>query len=185
MAIDRAIILAAGASQRLGSPKALVEVAGRTLVESVTQRLALSDLEVTIVTRAELAEPIRELLPEIHLVVNPQPEAGRTGSIQCGLESIGEGPVLIAPVDRPGFSRVTIDILREVTTTTCPVYDGRGGHPITLSAGDCERICAASSDTPLRDLIEPKRIEVDDKFLHLNIDTPDDVENLRRVADSL
>lgn len=185
MAIDKAIILAAGASQRLGSPKALVEVGGTSLVESVAQRLALADLEVTIVTRAELAESIRDLLPEVHLVVNPQPEAGRTGSIQCGLDSIGAGPVLIAPVDRPGFSRATIDILRKAETSACPVYEGRGGHPIALSEEDCERVCTASPDTPLRDLIEPRRIEVDDKFLHLNIDTPDDVENLRRVAESL
>lgn len=185
MAIDRAIILAAGASQRLGEPKALVEVGESTLVEMVAGCLVEADLEVTIVTRAELADRIRELLPEAHLVINPEPEAGRTGSIQCGLDSIGVGPVLIVPVDRPGFSLATVTALCEAETTSCPSKDRRGGHPIALSAADCERIREANPDTPLRDLIEPQRIEVADPYLHLNIDTPADVEELRRVAEDL
>ncbi len=185
MAIDRAIILAAGASQRLGQTKALVELGGSTLVEMVAGRLDSAGLEVTIVTRVELVESIRALLPEAHLVVNHEPEAGRTGSIQCGLASIGGGPVLIAPVDRPGFSLATVKALCEFETTSCPTLDGRGGHPIALSAADCERIREAGPDTPLRDLIEPNRIEVADPHLHLNIDTPDDIEALRRVASNL
>ncbi len=185
MAIDRAIILAAGAGQRLGQPKALVEVGGATLVEIVAERLVETDLEVTIVTRAELVERIRELLPAANLVINPEPEAGRTGSIQCGLDSIGVGPVLIAPVDRPGFSHATVEALCEADATCCPAMDGRGGHPIAVSAADCERIREARPDTPLRDLIEPIRIEVADPHLHLNIDTPEDINTLRRVAAAL
>lgn len=185
MAIDKAIILAAGASQRLGQPKALVEVGESTLVEIVAGRLDSAGLEVTIVTRAELVEPIRALLPEAHLVVNHEPEAGRTGSIQCGLASIGGGPVLVAPVDRPGFSLSTVETLCQEESSTCPTKDGRGGHPIALSAADCESIREASPDTPLRDLIEPQRSEVADPHLHLNIDTPEDIEALRRVASAL
>ncbi len=185
MAIDKAIILAAGASQRLGQPKALVQVGQQTLIEIVAGKLAEAGLELTIVTRGELAPRIREVLPEAHIVVNPAPEQGRTGSIQCGIEAIGSEAVLIAPVDRPGFSQATVELLRASESTTCPVFEGRGGHPIALTAADCERILDAAPDRPLRDLIEPARIEVADPHLHLNIDTPGDIEALGRVATDL
>ena len=184
MAIDKAIILAAGASERLGEPKALVQLTnGLTLVEFMANLLHSHRLEVTVVTRENLVQPMGHILKELgaKIVLNREPEAGRTGSIQCGLRAIGDGPVLIAPVDRPGFGSETIEALLEAGTTACPVYGGRGGHPIALSASDCERVLKAAPDTPLHDLIEPQRIEVDAPHLHLNIDTPEDVEELLRI----
>ena len=36
--------------------------------------------------------------------------------------------------------------------------------------------------TPLREIINPQKIEVEDKFLHLNIDFPEDLEKLREIT---
>ena len=52
-------------------------------------------------------------------------------------------------------------------------------------APDCEVILEAKADIPLRDLIDASKFEVEDSNLHLNIDTPDDVEQLLKVVDSL
>ena len=185
MVTNSAIILAAGASERLGTHKALVEVGNQTLIESVFNRLEQANLEVTIVTRGSLADSIRTLLPEANVIVNPNPEQGRTGTIQCGINEIGIGPVLIVPVDRPGFSLDTANLLCRMETTTAPEYNGRGGHPIALASQDCEVIIQAQPDVPLRNLINDSRIEVKDPHLHLNIDTSSDVEEMLRVADSL
>ena len=46
MRIDRGIVLAAGASKRLGSHKALIEVEGETLVELVCSKLQSAGLSV-------------------------------------------------------------------------------------------------------------------------------------------
>ena len=52
MAIDKAIILAAGASERLGEPKALVQLTnGLSLVEFMANLLHSYQLEVIVVTR--------------------------------------------------------------------------------------------------------------------------------------
>jgi CTP:molybdopterin cytidylyltransferase MocA len=40
-------------------------------------------------------------------------------------------------------------------------------------------------ETPLHDLISPMRINVADRFLHLNIDTPDDLDELQQAAEEL
>ena len=92
---------------------------------------------------------------------------------------------MIAPVDRPGFSLETVNSLRKSKTTITPTYEGRGGHPIAITSGDCEIILQAEADTPLRDLINPARMEVGDTHLHLNIDTEEDIEQLIMVAKNL
>ena len=68
MGVDRAIVLTAGASERLGIPKALVEVEGQTLVELVCRKLQQANLEVTVVTRASLEGLIQDLLPYVQTV---------------------------------------------------------------------------------------------------------------------
>ena len=175
MATNRAIILAAGSSERLGMHKALVEVGGMTLIELVGEKLQQANLKVTIVTRRSLEESIRTLLPEAEIVVNPNPEMGRTGTVQCGIHAVGVGPVLIVPVDRPGFSDSTLTSLLAASTTTCPASGGRGGHPLLLSEEDASRILEVAPSVPLRDLIEPVRIEVLDPHLHLNVDKTSDL----------
>ena len=185
MATNRAIILAAGASERLGMHKALVEVGDETLVELVCKKLQRSNLKVTIVTRNSLEKSIQALLPEANVVVNPNPELGRTGTVQYGIRTIGVGPVLIVPVDRPGFSISTVDTLCRMDETTTPAFQGRGGHPIALTSNDCEVILEAKADIPLRDLIDASKFEVGDSNLHIKIDTHDDVEQLLKVVNSL
>ena len=64
----------------------------------------------------------------------------------------------------------------------CPAQDGRGGHPLLLMPDDVNRIRTAEPDTPLRELCSPERFDVDDLHLHLNLDTPDDIEVLRDLA---
>jgi len=185
MEINRAVILAAGSSSRLGRPKALIQLGEITLIEMIVSRLEEIDLRVTIVTRKDIADRIRSLLPDHHIVVNLEPDKGRTGSVQCGLESVGKVPVLIVPIDRPGFSVQTLQKLCDSKVTTCPVKDGKGGHPLALSIEDSNIILNENPDQSLRSLISPSRIEVGDPHLHLNIDTEEDVKILLRVVSEL
>jgi len=50
--LKNAIILAAGASERLGQPKALVEINGETLTQIIIKKLKKHNLNITIVTRS-------------------------------------------------------------------------------------------------------------------------------------
>ncbi len=185
MRINEAIVLAAGASKRLGSPKALVEIKGQTLVELVCSKLQNAGLSVTVVTRNSLKQKVQKLLPNVSVIVNPNPDLGRTGTIQCGIESIGIKPMLIVPVDRPGFSLDTVNKLCECNDTTIPTLNEKGGHPIAITSDDCENTLRAEPDTPLRDIISPDRLTVEDPHLHLNIDTRQDVNELVKVAKQL
>ncbi len=185
----RCIVLAAGASSRMGQPKALLEIDGKPLIQHLVERLETQGLEPVIITNAEISVDVLLALPERTVVINPNPDAGRTGSLQCGLKQIldtkgGERAfrLLVVPVDRPGFSDATLQLMMEKECCACPAKDGRGGHPLLLMPDDVATIRTAEPNVPLRDLCKPERFEVDDLYLHLNLDTPADIEVLRDLA---
>ena len=175
-----AIVLTAGASKRLGEPKALVDIHGESLIQILIRKLKGKKLRIIIVTRVELFNEMEKLGEKV--VINTHPESGRTGSIQCGIKELESDRCLIVPVDRPGFSNATIEKLINLEKTSCPSKNGKGGHPVILSKEDCEKILSSNPSTPLRDIINPAKIEVDDEFLHLNIDSPNDLEKLRKIT---
>ena len=178
------ILLAAGRSSRLGQPKALVDVDGQPLIQRLISRLHQLHPEVTVVTNTDLLADIMLLCPSAHVVLNTDPEKGRTGSIQCGLASIlernGRLPkkVLLVPVDRPGWSVELVNNLLESETTTCPVWNNRGGHPLLMVGDDVKAVYLAEGDAPLSSLVQRKPMPVDFPWLHLNIDTEADLVDL-------
>ena len=175
-----AIVLTAGASKRLGEPKALVDIHGESLIQILIRKLKGKKLRIIIVTRVELFNEMEKLGEKV--VINTKPDGGRTGSIQCGIKELESERCLLVPVDRPGFSNTTIEKLINSENTSCPSKDGKGGHPVILSKEDCEKILSSNPSTPLRDIINPIKIEVDDEFLHLNIDSLKDLEKLREIT---
>ena len=184
------IVLAAGESSRLGYPKALIEVGGETLVSWISRRLSELGLSPVIVTRNELYQKVKDSVGDVDVIINYSPESGRTGTVKEGLkflrrDSRGPPRILIVPVDRPGFSQSTVKFLMSKVSSTCPVFDGRGGHPLLVSEEDCDKILKTPSDVPLNKVICPQRIPVDDRYLHLNIDTKDDVDEFLRAVEFL
>jgi len=183
------VILAAGSSTRLGTDKALIRIGGRTLVGWLSERVAKIGVDVTVVANKSNIEEISEDLLEAKVVENREPQKGRTGSLKVGISSIdSKGKnyrLLVMPVDRPGFSNSTLEQLISFEESSCPIKDGKGGHPLLLSAGDVERVRGSAGDSPLREIVDPTRFEVFDEMLHLNIDTPPDMERLGQKLDSI
>ena len=81
----KCIILAAGASKRLGQHKALLVKDGVPLIRWLVNRLEAQGINPIIVTRQELMIDIALACPERTVIVNPDPDAGRTGTIRCGI----------------------------------------------------------------------------------------------------
>ena len=63
-----AILLAAGASKRLGEPKALVDIHGKSLIEILIEKLKRNNLRVIIVTREDLVIEMEKLGEKISLI---------------------------------------------------------------------------------------------------------------------
>jgi len=183
------IILAAGRSTRLGQPKALVDAGGVTLIARMVTRIQhVENAFVTAVTNDDLLADIILACPSIQVVLNPEPEQGRTGSIQRGLGSIlernGRLPqrLLIVPVDRPGWSIEVLNTLLKSDVSSYPVWNNQGGHPLLLVGDDIKTVYLSEGDVPLSSLVSRTQIPVEFPYLHLNIDTVDDLEQLNLAA---
>ena len=177
------VILAAGYSRRLGRDKALLPVGSVTLIQWLYNRVSFHGLPITLVASNRNANKIGKSIPRSEIIINPMPEKGRTGSLKLGISRIDKlrDPgyrLLVVPVERPGFSDSSLRRLIASFETTCPEYEGRGGHPLILIESDVEIVRNSPSEMPLNKIVEPSRIKVSDKHLHLNLDTPNDIDNL-------
>ena len=189
-----AVVLAAGASRRLGRPKALLDFDGLTALELAMRSLREAGITAGVVVTGEASDVIRRAVdPSPFLwALNPMPEAGRTGSLVIGLGAVGAVDVLLWPVDRPlaapGTVRALLAARMEAiaaaaavgtdpgTDVILPEHDGRRGHPLILRAGLRERLLAAAPDASLRDLLREagarrRVVPVDDPGIHFNLDT--------------
>lgn len=185
-----AIILSAGYSKRLGEHKALVDVAGKTLLEHAILKLQHAGCEpVIVVVNQELQFDALMLSNGAVVVVNKSPENGRTGSLKVGLNSVlaelGRMPnkAIMCPVDRPGWKASHIAKLIESDRSCCLIEGRIKGHPVSLVKDDLLGVMAANDDAPLKDIVRFESVAVDNTLLSLNIDTPEDKVRLTESAD--
>jgi molybdenum cofactor cytidylyltransferase len=84
------IILAAGSSSRLGSPKQLLRVHGITFIAHVVKQASALPNAITLVVSGAADQEIRTALQsaEVPIFFNPQWETGMAHSIKTGLEAL-------------------------------------------------------------------------------------------------
>src|SRR3954447_24647836 len=131
-----ALILAAGASERMGTPKALLPWGDSTLLDyAVGQARAAGVDEIVVV----LGPATRELsLPDCRTAYTPSPETGRSASICLGAAELPDGlsAILIQSVDQPTPSDVSGTLFAALTPPgliAIPTFGARRGHPLCLS----------------------------------------------------
>ncbi len=114
------LVLAAGASLRMGTPKALLPWGGGCFVDAVVSILKHAGASlVVVVTRAELYPAVVERVGgRACVLVNPEPDRGMNSSIRVGVDYLvsGRNPfagVALHPVDQPGILVSTARCLLE------------------------------------------------------------------------
>lgn len=180
-----AIVLSGGSSNRLGQPKALVSIQGKSLLSLAIKKLQHAGcMPVVVVVNKNLQYDALIHSHGATIVVNKTPQNGRTGSLKIGLNSLiaelGRVPnqIIMCPIDRPGWKSSHIGSLVNSGTSSCLVEDGKKGHPVSLVKDDLLNILGAPDDASLRSLVDFSPVEIDNGLLWLNIDTPVDLEKL-------
>jgi molybdenum cofactor cytidylyltransferase len=138
------IVLAAGLSQRFGSPKALAPLNTTTVIEHLQQSLIDSKLGEIIVVLGADADSIRSHVlkhNKVSHVYNKDYILGQTSSFQAGLQEISPDArgVMLLPVDFPLIKTETVDLLIEefmagTPPILIPVHNGHRGHPPVFNA---------------------------------------------------
>lgn len=195
------LILAAGESRRMGSPKALLEFRGETFLSRLVRLMASRCAPVTVVLGAA-AEQIRGSVPAgCFTVWNPDYRTGQTGSLQCGLRAVpgGVDGVLFTLVDHPAVAPETMDALlwgrhpglserrgapaapgqagRPIPLLRVPRYQARRGHPIWFSTALIAEFLALPPTGAARDVVrahaaETEFLDLDDPGIVADIDDP-------------
>ncbi len=186
-----AIILAAGASRRLGQPKQLVRIQGERLLGRtirVAKESGVDPVFVVIGAQQEVMGPEVERAGVV-AVMNPAWEQGIASSVRAGLGALAEAlpeakGVLLLVCDQP---KLTAEHLRALEAAfdaaagaaiVASGYDGIAGIPVIFPAGQFGSLLGLQGDTGARSLLRNPPVPlltVDFALGAIDIDTPEDL----------
>jgi len=192
-----AIILAAGASSRMGRAKALLPWQGSTLLGHEIEVLREAGIgQISVVIGMHAQQIRRSVIVSMPFVFNPRWAQGRATSLAKGASVLKRDPapdaILVQNVDQPTTVAVVqrlIEVLQESGADAVqPVYrdeDGaeHGGHPVLLSGALLPALLEAREATDgLRGVLHGHRVErihIDDATVGLDLDTREAYEAAR------
>jgi CTP:molybdopterin cytidylyltransferase MocA len=190
-----AVVLAAGASSRMGAPKPLLTAGGSTLLAWAAGAFRAAGVDDVVVVTGHRGEDVGAAAAALgaRSVHNPRYADGMFTSVQAGAAAVAAGRgFFLLPVDCPLVRPETVGRLaREGAVSgaavAVPVCGGAPGHPPLLAPALRAEILAARPAGGLRELLaaRPERVvpvEVDDPGVLDDADTPADLQALRARA---
>jgi molybdenum cofactor cytidylyltransferase len=183
-----AVILSAGASSRMGRPKALLPFREGTFLEhliEITCDPHIGVKRVVLGSGAEVIRTIAKLKPSM-VVLNADWEKGQLSSIRAGLLSLKEieiDGIILCPIDHPLVSaRLVAELVHrfyeDKKAIVLPTYNARRGHPVIFSKALFEELLSAPDDKGARAVVwahagDVLEVPTDEEGVILNINDPD------------
>jgi molybdenum cofactor cytidylyltransferase len=187
-----AVILAAGASKRLGFDKLTLKINGESVLRKAVASFISAGLgNIFIVTSIQSQNIRKELIGcAVEFVENRDCALGMSTSVRASLPCItDEEGVFFHLGDKPFLGKEMIyrmvDIYRENgKKIIVPVFNGEKGHPVLMDVGlYSEEIKSLEGDKGLREIIEKHTEDVifikGNEGVLLDIDTIEDIERLK------
>ncbi len=194
MGIDSysAIILAAGLSSRMGSFKPLLTIGDISALERAINLFKCLNIENILVVLGHRAE---DLMPSVdsadaNWCINSHFHQGMFSSVIKGVESISHdnAAFMLLPVDIPLVNPETISALIQAHKTSGaliihPVRNGKRGHPPLISSALIDDLIQYDGSGGLKSFLAQYpnytlEVSVPDQFIHFDMDTPEDYQNL-------
>jgi CTP:molybdopterin cytidylyltransferase MocA len=187
-----ALILAAGASTRLGQPKQLARIGGRAALQTTIGATQAAVEQVTVVLGAQAAQITRLLQHSVvNAIVNRQWEEGLASSIRCGIASLGPGcdAVLVVLGDQIALTandlKRLIDAWQGQESITAAVYKSQPGVPAIFPRWCFSELMQLRGDTGAKLLLRRhahRLIQVPMPNAAVDLDTPEDLKALQASA---
>lgn len=202
------VILAAGASSRLGQPKALVELPGGLPIVRLVKASLLASGHTPVVVTGAHHEAIQNALESafengpllgdsVRVCRNTNWKTGRTGSLIAAAAMTGQVDLCVLPVDHPRISSASLEaLLAEWAHAGSPAKGWlapgcgnpmRPGHPVVIGRGLIGLLLSSIetwSQRPLHDLRKLSEtlwmLPTKEISVLENLDRPEDLERIRR-----
>jgi len=187
------LILAAGASSRMGRPKQLLDWGGRPLVRAAAETALAARLDPLVVVvgsaRADVEAALRDL--PLRIVANPDYAAGQSTSLRVGIAAIDASAdaVVVLLGDQPFVTAAIVErLVAEWQSSRAPIvapaYAGQRGNPVLFARAMFPELLGIQGDQGARAVLaaDPSRIHpvaFDDPRPLADIDTLEDYERLR------
>lgn len=194
-----AVVLAAGASTRMGQPKMLLPFGDSTVIETVIGNVTASQVAHTVVVLGYGWTKIYTLIEHlpVEVIVNPRPERGMISSVQWALAQMNQSAdgILFVLGDQPLIPTAVHDTVLDAfryrsDAILVPTYAGKRGHPVLFSARFRDEILELPTDRGLNTLLHTHpeavyEVPVDTDTILLQMNTPEEyrqmLERLRQA----
>ncbi len=187
-----AVVLAAGASTRLGQSKQLAPIAGRPALAYTLGALRASSVHRIVLVLGHNADAVAAALDltDITVVRNDAYAEGQSTSVLAGVKSLGDDVVaaLMVVGDQPMLSPTVVNAILHAYDQTggpfiVPIYDGEWGNPVLLARATWPLLDNLKGDTGARPVLRKHmdmvlEVPVPGSLLD-DIDTPEDYARLR------
>ena len=182
----------------MGSPKQLLDVGGRPLLERIVATTCASRLDEVVVVLGAEAQSIRDAvdLGRARVIVNDSYADGMSTSLRAGVGALGDDVdrAVVILADQPDVDARLIDQLLDIQESSMlPAaaldFDGLLHPPVVLARELWPRIDELRGDVGLRQLLRQDpdrvaRIRASRPRSHpVDIDTPDDAASFKARAD--
>jgi molybdenum cofactor cytidylyltransferase len=193
-----AIVLAAGASTRLGQPKQLLQLDGESLLHRTVRTAGEAGFDPIFVVLGYEAERMRQEITDLRAmpVINPDWESGMASSLRCGVEGLMKkkprpGRVLVLLCDQAKLSAEILSRLIQTSARTNSMitasnYAGRLGVPAIFHESLYPDLLEVKGDQGARAVIlqhvgQTSTVEFSEGAV--DIDTPNDLAVLRTISE--
>jgi len=189
------IILAAGASKRMGTNKLLLPIGGVPVIERVIRAATESDLgEIILVYGSDTVKESGDKY-KAKTVSNAQPQLGQSLSVRLGVDnaSVYADGFMFLVGDQPYITAEMINKLIESFASgdysaVVPMYNGRRGNPVIFSNSLRERLMKLEGDSGGRVLLEKltgeiAAVDMGDELSGLDMDTREEYEMLLKLEE--
>jgi molybdenum cofactor cytidylyltransferase len=179
----------------MGSPKQLLSVGGKTLLETVLDTLWRSQVSEIIVVLGSSADEIRTQVPleNVRVVINESHDQGMGTSVGAGIagvDSLSDG-ALVMLADQPFVRPETLDLLiaqyrENKAKIVLPMYHGFRGNPVLIDRALFPELLKLPGDVGCRAIFgnhseDLLKVAVDDVGVLLDVDTKADLERFRQI----
>lgn len=175
----------------MGSPKALLTLAGETFLDRLIGVFEPVCSEVVVVLGHDADRVRSAARRSARFVYNPDHQQGQLTSLQCGMRAVSEDIecLFFTPLDYPAIRPVTVQAVSNALTdgdvAVAPQYDGKHGHPVLIRRGLIPRFLTLAPERTARDVMHSIRIryvDVDDPGTVQDVDDPEGYRALLEVA---